>query len=59
MFADKLFVVAHTESIVHLPLDMTRVCRDTFAATERPGTRDAGGFLVLSREGVTTCARRC
>jgi hypothetical protein len=49
-FVDKPFVAARTKSIAHIPLDMTAVFRETFAAIEQAHARDADDFIVLSRE---------
>jgi hypothetical protein len=58
-FADKPFITARTKSVAHVPLDMAKVFRDTFAAIERAKARDPDDFLVLSRDrspGRPTCS---
>ena len=49
-FADKPFITARTKSVAHVPLDMAKAFRDTFAAIERAKARDPDDFLVLSRD---------
>jgi hypothetical protein len=49
-FRDKLFVLAKTKSIAHIPVNMGTVFRETFKAIEAADARDPGEFLVLSRD---------
>ena len=49
-FDGKAFVRAQTRSLFHIPLNMSRVFKKTFAAIEAAGAQDTGQFIVLSHE---------
>ncbi len=60
-FQEKLFALAKTKSIAHIPLNMGAVFRETFKAIEEAHARDPDDFLVLSRDRshgrASTCSR--
>lgn len=49
-FKDQLFVEATTRSIMHIPLNMGSVFRNTIEAIETAKAQDASQFIVLSRD---------
>lgn len=49
-FDDKLFILARTHAVFHVPVDMGRVFQRVQEHLENAGAYDAAGFLVLSRD---------
>lgn len=49
-FSDKPFLRVTTRSLFHVPINMGRVFKRTFAAIEAAAARGDGEFIVLSRD---------